>query len=301
MNPRAVLRPRRAPRDRELASLAGQRVLVTGAARGIGAAVAERLAAHGARVAVLGLEPELLAATAERVGGPWRECDVSDAAAVRQAVDELVTELGGLDVVVANAGIARQMPVLGGPDGILETHLRVNALGAAHTVRAADRNLTRPGGYVLLVSSLGAAIHLPLMAAYSASKAAVEAIGNSLRQELRPDGVGVGVAYFAELDTDMTTRGFGTEAGHLLTAGKHPTGVAPMEKGVDAVVRGIARRARTVHAPEWVGPLVPLRALAQRVVELKRFPALPDALARAREEVVDYTTPQPTHRPGDPS
>ena len=279
MNPRAVLRPRRAPRDRELASLAGQRVLVTGAARGIGAAVAERLAAHGARVAVLGLEPELLAATAERVGGPWRECDVSD----------------------ANAGIARQMPVLGGPDGILETHLRVNTLGAAYTVRAADPYLTRPGGYVLLVSSLGAAIHLPLMAAYSASKAGVEAIGNSLRQELRPDGVGVGVAYFAELDTDMTSRGFGTEAGHLLTEGRHPTGVAPLQKGVDAVIRGIARRSRTVTAPGWVGPLVPLRALAQRVVELKRFPALPDALARAREEVVDYTTPQPTHRPGDPS
>ncbi len=301
MNPRAVLRPRRAPRDRELASLAGQRVLVTGAARGIGAAVAERLAAHGARVAVLGLEPELLAATAERVGGPWRECDVSDAAAVRQAVDELVAELGGLDVVVANAGIARQMPVLGGPDGILETHLRVNTLGAAYTVRAADPYLTRPGGYVLLVSSLGAAIHLPLMAAYSASKAGVEAIGNSLRQELRPDGVGVGVAYFAELDTDMTSRGFGTEAGHLLTEGRHPTGVAPLQKGVDAVIRGIARRSRTVTAPGWVGPLVPLRALAQRVVELKRFPALPEALARAREEAVDYTTPQPTHRPGDPS
>lgn len=301
MNPRAVLRPRRAPRDRELPSLAGQRVLVTGAARGIGAAVAERLAAHGARVAVLGLEPELLAATAERVGGPWRECDVSDAAAVRQAVDELVAELGGLDVVVANAGIARQMPVLGGPDGILETHLRVNTLGAAYTVRAADPYLTRPGGYVLLVSSLGAAIHLPLMAAYSASKAGVEAIGNSLRQELRPDGVGVGVAYFAELDTDMTSRGFGTEAGHLLTEGRHPTGVAPLQKGVDAVIRGIARRSRTVTAPGWVGPLVPLRALAQRVVELKRFPALPEALARAREEAVDYTTPQPTHRPGDPS
>lgn len=301
MNPRAVLRPRRAPRDRELASLAGQRVLVTGAARGIGAAVAERLAAHGARVAVLGLEPELLAATAERVGGPWRECDVSDAAAVRQAVDELVAELGGLDVVVANAGIARQMPVLGGPDGILETHLRVNTLGAAYTVRAADPYLTRPGGYVLLVSSLGAAIHLPLMAAYSASKAGVEAIGNSLRQELRPDGVGVGVAYFAELDTDMTSRGFGTEAGHLLTEGRHPTGVAPLQKGVDAVIRGIAQRSRTVTAPGWVGPLVPLRALAQRVVELKRFPALPEALARAREEAVDYTTPQPTHRPGDPS
>ena len=98
---------------------------------------------------------------------------------------------------------------------------------------------------------MAAAVHLPMLGAYSASKAAVEALGNTLRIELRPSGARVGVGYFAELDTDMTSRGFGTEAAGVLISGptKRIMRVAPLEVGIDALERGIARRSRRVVAP----------------------------------------------------
>src|SRR5438445_9060669 len=95
-----------------MAGLSGRRVLITGAARGIGAALAQRLHARGARVAVAGLEPELLTGVAASVDGPWWECDVRDREQVDAAVEAAARELGGLDVVVANAGIAAQLPLV---------------------------------------------------------------------------------------------------------------------------------------------------------------------------------------------
>ena len=114
-------------------SLAGRRVFITGAARGIGAALAERLHARGARVAIAGLEPDLLAATAERAGAPWWTCDVGDRAQVDEVVAEAAASLGGLDVVVANAGIAAQLPLVGGDPAIFEQINRVNVLGTSAT------------------------------------------------------------------------------------------------------------------------------------------------------------------------
>lgn len=198
-------------------SVDGRRVLITGAARGIGAALARQLSAHGAKVALLGLEPELLAQVAGDCGeAPWRYCDVSDRAQVDAAVEAVVGELGGLDVVVANAGVAKQLPLIGGDPLVMEQTLAVNVLGVYYTVRAAGPHISHPEGYALVVSSLAAAVHLPLLGAYNASKAGVEALGDTLRHELRHTGVKVGVAYFAELDTDMTSRGFGTEAARSL-------------------------------------------------------------------------------------
>lgn len=275
-------------------SLIGKRVLITGAARGIGAAVAQRLHQEGALVALLGLEPELLAETAGKCGSaPWRECDVRDPAQVDSAITELVEELGRLDVVVANAGIAKQLPIIGGQEGVFEAHIDVNLLGVFYTLRAAGPHIAHPGGYALAVSSAAAAIHLPLLGAYSASKAAVEALGDTLRQELKPTGARVGVAYFAEIDTDMTSRGFGSEAGRLLTGGGTLSGVAPLESAVKAVVTGIAKRRRRVVAPTWLRPILPARHLAQRVVELKPLHNLQAALDLARSEEIDFTTSQP--------
>ena len=193
--------------------VAGRRVIITGAARGIGAALARQLSAHGARVALLGLEADALAAVAaDCAGAPWRYCDVGDRAQVETAIDSLVAELGGSDVLVANAGVARQLPIVGGDPDVFEQTLRVNLLGAYYCVRAAGSHLSHKNGYVLLMSSLAAAINLPLLGAYSASKAGVHAFGTTLRQELAHTGAKVGIAYFAELDTDMTSRGFDTAA-----------------------------------------------------------------------------------------
>lgn len=272
-------------------------MLITGAARGIGAALARRLHDRGARVALVGLEPDLLAAVAADCGGaPWREADVADEAQITGAVEALVAELGGLDVVVANAGIARQFPMVGGDPSVLEQHLRVNVMGTYLTLRAAGPHISHRGGYALAVASLAAAVHAPLLGAYSASKAATEALGNTLRTELRTSGAKVGVAYFAELDTDMTRVGFGTEAASKL--GGTPTGVTPLKVGIDALERGIARRSRRVYAPRWVGPLLPARMLVQPLVERIGQRGLREALEIARQEDAPFTTPQPD-RAGD--
>jgi NAD(P)-dependent dehydrogenase (short-subunit alcohol dehydrogenase family) len=275
--------------------LQGRRVFITGAARGIGAATARRLTERGASVALAGIEPEKLAAVAADCGdAPWAECDVTDRSEVEAAVGLAVERLGGLDVVMANAGVAGQLPMLDGDPGVFERTNAVNVLGVYYTLRAAAPHIAHPGGYALAVSSLAAAIHLPLLAAYSASKAGVEAMANSFRIELRHTGARVGVAYFAELDTDMTSRGFGTEAAHQLFAKRRlRQRVAPLEVGIDAIEAGIARRARRVVAPRWVGLLLPIRAVAQRLVELGLPRDLGDALETARAEHAPLTTNQP--------
>ena len=275
-----------------LPSLAGRRVLITGAARGIGAALAARLHERGAHVALAGLEPDLLAATAEAIEAPWWPCDVTDRAQVDDVVAGAVAALGGLDVVVANAGVAAQMPVVGGDPTIFERTVAVNLVGSFYTLRAAGPHVSHRGGYALVVSSVAAAVHLPLLAAYNASKAGVEAVGNTMRSELSSTGARVGVAYFAELDTDMTRRGFATEASQRFLGGRTPTGVTPLTVGIDALERGIARRSRRIVAPAYMAPVLFLRMAAQPFVDRFVRDRVAEALAVAREERVDLTTPQ---------
>jgi NAD(P)-dependent dehydrogenase (short-subunit alcohol dehydrogenase family) len=127
-----------------------------------------------------------------------------------------------------------------------------------------------------------------------ASKAGVEALGNSLRIELRPYGAHLGVAYFAEIETDMTRQGPATAAAAKLRANL-PGGsrVAPIDVAIDALERGIARRARRVVAPAWVAPLLPLRMAVQPLVGRVAQGNLAAALELARYEHAPLTTPQP--------
>lgn len=276
------------------ASVAGRKILITGAARGIGAALARQLHAGGAQVALLGLEGELLGEVARECGdAPWRYCDVGDREQVDRVVTTLVEELGGLDVVVANAGVARQLPLIGGDPAVMEETLAVNVLGVYYTLRAAGPHISHPNGYALVVSSLAAAVNLPLVGAYSASKAAVEALGNTLRIELKHTGAKVGVAYFAELDTDMTSRGFGTAAARAIIGRSTVSGVAPLGPAIDSVEKAIARRRRQVVSPWWVAVVLPFRPIAQRVIGLALRRGVRRALEIARNEEAPFTTDQP--------
>lgn len=279
---------------RRIPRVAGKRILITGAARGIGAALARQLHAHGAHVALLGIEETLLAQVASECGdAPWRYCDIGDPAQVERVVNSLTAELGGLDAVVCNAGIARQLSLLGGDPTVLEETLTVNVLGVYYTMRAAGPHIAHPGGYVLIVSSLAAAIHLPLAGAYSASKAAVEALGDTLRIELRHTGAKVGLAYFAELDTEMTSRGFGTEAARSILGRSTVSGVAPLGPAIDACERALARRSRHIVSPYWVSMALWCRPLTQHLIDFSLRRGVASGLAIADTEPTGFTTEQP--------
>jgi NAD(P)-dependent dehydrogenase (short-subunit alcohol dehydrogenase family) len=203
---------------------------------------------------------------------------------------------------VANAGIGAQMTLVGGDAAIWDATLAVNLTGSYNLVRAAAPHVSHPGGYFLLTASLAAAVHLPLMSAYCASKAAVESLGDSLRIELRPSGARVGVAYYAELDTDMTSRGFATKAAARMPLGGHGhLPVAPVEPAIAALERGISRRSRRIVSPTWVGAVLPIRMLAQRLVELQARRGLAKTLDIARGEEAPLTTAQPVTSRRQPS
>ena len=276
--------------------LAGQRVVITGAARGIGSLLARRLHQRGARLALLGLEPELLEAVARECSdAPFYECDVSVRERVQESVADAVARLGGLDVAIANAGIGAQMTLVGGDPAVWDATLAVNLAGTFNLVHAAAPHVAHRGGYFLLTASLAAALHLPLMAAYCASKAAVESLGDSLRIELGPSGARVGVAYYSELKTDMTARGFATKAAErTLLGGSRRLPVSPVEPAIDALERGIRRRSRRIVSPPWVGAVLPIRMLAQRLVELQVHRGLGETLEIARGERSPLTTSQPS-------
>ena len=189
--------------------LDGKIALVTGAARGIGAESARRLARKGARVALVGLEPEELARVAAQCGSnaAWFECDVTDTDALARAVEGAVERFGGIDVVMANAGIAVAALVRSVEPAAWERVIEVNLLGVWRTVRTCLPHVIERKGYILPVASLAAAAHSPVMSAYSASKAGVEAFADCLRQEVHHLGVDVGVAYFSWIATDLVAAG----------------------------------------------------------------------------------------------
>jgi NAD(P)-dependent dehydrogenase (short-subunit alcohol dehydrogenase family) len=279
--------------------LEGRRVLITGAARGIGAGAARRLHARGARVALAGLEPELLMRVAAECGdAPWFECDVADRTQVEWAVEGAVERLGGLDVAIANAGVVAQLPLVGGDPEIFERTLAVNVLGVYYTLRAAGPHLAHPRGYALAIASLAAALHMPMLGAYSTSKAGVEALGNTLRIELHGSGARVGVGYFGFIDTDMVKRGMQTRAAEQIPRGRRTVvRPVPLVRAIDAIERGVRRRSRRVIAPGWVGAALPLRMLLQPLADRAGGAGgLEEVLATAREEHAPLTTVQPDSR-----
>lgn len=249
--------------------LPGQVVLITGAARGIGADAARQLAARGAKVALVGLEPDELEKVAADCGpdAAWFEADVTDAAAIEAAVAVAVERFGGIDVVIANAGIATGGSVRTIDPAAWERVVEVNLMGSWRTVRAALPHVIERRGYVLQIASVAAVAHAPFMSAYCASKAGVEAFADCLRTEVAHLGVDVGVAYFSWIDTDMV-RGADARSG-LVGMRRRISGpigkTYPLSDVTSAVVQGVERRSRHVTVPSWVrallllrGPLAPL-------------------------------------------
>ncbi|MBB5873000.1 NAD(P)-dependent dehydrogenase (short-subunit alcohol dehydrogenase family) [Allocatelliglobosispora scoriae] len=245
-------------------NLSGKTVFITGAARGIGAEVARLAAAQGATVAVAGLEPAKLSALAGEIGGLWFDCDVTDSAGLERAVAATVTATGRIDVVLANAGIANIGTVAISPVDALVRTLDVNLAGVFRTVHATLPHLRESRGHFLLVSSVAAFTALPGMAAYAASKAGVEQLGNVLRLETAHLGITVGTAHPIWIDTDMV-RDFEADLPSFRAAKQRmpwPLGTTvTVQKCARLLVRGIEKRKRKVYVPGSIAVVQALRTV----------------------------------------
>ena len=272
-------------------SVDGQNILITGAARGIGAESARRLAAKGARVALVGLEPEQLEAVAAQCGPDaiWIEADVTDPEALESAVSEAVERLGGLDCVMANAGVGAPGFTRSIDPEHWERVVQVNLIGVWRTVRACLPHVIDSRGYVLIVASLAAALHGPGMGSYNASKAGVEAFANSLRIEVKHLGVDVGVAYLSWIDTEMVAGG----DRHPAVGGFRDRLPGPFRKTYpvsavgDAVVEGVESRRRWITVPGWLRLLLPARGLLPPLLERASAESAADMDARFAQDVAE--------------
>lgn len=189
--------------------LAGKRALVTGGARGIGAAIVRRLAADGADVA---LTYEKSAGAAEALAAEIRatgrkaaaiQADAGSPAGATAAVDGAVDALGGIDILVNNAGIARMGDFADLPMEDLDALLNVNVRGVMLTTQAALRHLPEGGRIVSIGSNVGERVPFAGITVYAATKSALESFTRGLARELGPRGITVNLVRPGPTDTDM--------------------------------------------------------------------------------------------------
>ncbi|MFJ2239370.1 SDR family oxidoreductase [Streptomyces sp. NPDC087859] len=272
--------------------LAGRTAVVTGAARGLGAAMAREIGRRGARVALLGHEKAALDTVAASLPGPALaiEVDVTDPAALEAAAAAVRAHLGPPSAVVANAGIAEGGPFLASDPVAWSRVIDVNLTGSAHTARAFLPDLLDTAGYFLQIASLASLGAAPLMSAYCASKAGAEAFAHALRAEVAHRGVAVGIGYLNWTDTDMIRDAdryavLRELRAHMPLPARR---VYPVETVAARLVTGLERRRTTVYAPAWLRLAQPVRAALPPVVLRVSRRALPGLEA---EEPVEYTGP----------
>jgi len=239
--------------------LNGKVALVTGAARGIGFATAQTLIARGASVVVVDLDEGAAQRAAADLHGTRAlglAADVTDRGAIQRAVATAVEHFGGLDVVVANAGIASRGATLRSvaPE-TFDRVIDVNLMGVCRTVDAALPEIVRRKGHVVVIASVYAFINGIGAIPYAMSKAGVEQLGRALRVELAPHGASASVAYFGFIDTEMVHRAIDQDPMVDTMQGALPKVLRkrlnPSVAGA-AIVEGIEKRSpRIIRPRRW--------------------------------------------------
>jgi NAD(P)-dependent dehydrogenase (short-subunit alcohol dehydrogenase family) len=265
----------------------GKVALVTGGARGIGYETARQLHQRGASVALVDVDADEAREAAERIGerAIGIAADVTDAGALRAAVAETVERFGGLDIAMANAGIAppttTTIRMVSAEEW--ERVIDINLLGVWNTVRAALPQVAERRGHIVVVSSAYAIANGMLSSAYAVAKSGVEAFGRSLRTELAPLGASAGVAYFGWVDTKLVQDAFAKRSASRLEETVPAflmKRITPAEAGA-SVVRGIEERAPRTFAPKWWRYISALRGLINPLFDKRA-----DSDPRVREAIL---------------
>lgn len=276
-----------------MSSLHGKVVFITGGARGVGAELARRLRRKGANLVLTDLDEAPLAELAAELGGEAHVltalADVRDLPAMQKAAEAAVARFGGIDIVVANAGIASFGSVLQVDPDAFRRVVDVNIIGVFNTVRATLPAVIERRGYVLVVSSLAAFTSAPGLAAYHASKAGAEYFANTLRLEVAHRGVDVGCAHMSWIDTPLVqdAKADLSTFREMLTRMPGPLKKTTTVQACGAAfVRGIERRSKRIYCPNWVGLFRWVRPVVSTTVaerDIRRF--TPELLPQLDAEV----------------
>ena len=243
----------------------GTRALVTGPSRGIGRALAVALAGRGAVLGLASRSGDELVALAAELPGDHQvlPCDVGERVQVAAAV-ETFARAGGLDLVVANAGVAHYGPFHGMPVAKVEQMTRVNWLGTVHLVEAAlPHMLARGSGHLVVVSSGSAWRGFPSAAAYGATKAAQRAFAEGLRHELTGTGVSLTTVFPGEIASSLHDH----DAPIMPAWYRGGPDAAPAADLAAAIVRGIERDRAAVYFPRSVRLLAAVHGVSPRAAD----------------------------------
>ena len=239
--------------------LAGKVAVVTGAAHGIGRATAKALAERGATVVCAGLDDAALAELAAEIGGSWIGLDVRDPAHATDLVKHALDAHGHIDVVVANAGIGHAGDVADMSAERICDLVDINLRAPMLLARAALQPMLSQGsGALVFISSIAGEVLVPRESVYSATKAAVEAFAEPLREELRGHGVTVSTV----APGVVATRFFDDRGEPYQRAFPRP--VSP-DVIAAAVVRAVEHERRHILVPRWLGVAPRIRAVAPRL------------------------------------
>ena len=236
-------------------NLAGRTVVITGAGGGLGSNLAKALHKKGCNLALLDVNVPRVEDLAGELGGPDRagawSADVRDLETLETAFAAVEAHFGRIDVVVANAGVELIQSVADGDPGAFERLVDINLTGVWRTFRSAIPYVQKHRGYLLGVSSMAGFIHSPLQSGYTASKAGVWALSNSLRLEMRPHGVDVGTLHPTFFNTPMHEEMLKNPAGETLWGGhrREPFKMVERDDVIRAAVGAIERRSATVTVP----------------------------------------------------
>lgn len=249
--------------------LADRSAIVTGAASGIGAALARRLARAGARVALLDVDVAAAEAVAQSLRDEDRraiavECDVTSAEACTAAVERVRATCGPVDLLVNNAGITHLGAFRDTDVDVIRRVVDVNFLGSVQMTKAALPSLLERRGGIVAISSVAGLAPLATRTGYAASKHALHGFFASLRAEHRDDGLDVLLVYPSFVETAIGDHALGPHGGPAAATDR--TGVRasiPADDAAEAIVRAMLRGKRTLYVPwraaafVWIARLLP--------------------------------------------
>ncbi|MDX6587380.1 MAG: hypothetical protein QOI31_1853 [Solirubrobacterales bacterium] len=251
----------------------GKTAIVTGGARGIGFGCAQALAKRGATVVISDLDQDACEAAASQLssGSFGLAADVTDPGAMQKLVATVAKESGGVDIVIANAGIAQTAgTVRVMSNEMADRVLAVNLNGVYNTAIAALPQIADRHGHIVVTASVYAFVNGAGQAPYAMAKAGVEQLGRALRVELAPHGAGASVAYFGFIDTKMVQQLLDGDRASDQLQELVPKALlkrlTPAQAG-ETVVRGIEKRKPRIITPRRWAAYSTMRGIVNPLID----------------------------------